>query len=623
MASSAEELGENRRLVQVRIRSLAVLKYLSELAHWDHNTLSEGMEQQIVFCRPFATFRHCHNAMKEKLATMEKAGCGYINSGNSAQSTASDDEESDRNLEVYPYRARIKTTPLEDLRLYVELVETYILPLWARYETVTQATPKRVFYDDIPFLFKPGELVYVQDFPSPFLAHKPPALQKIFRTIRCNPRDAQYRELFEGKFQYNSRPTSSVNLYFLDYDGEAFKASYYEQVFDSCFEGEREITSLPCYPLQFHPNPDQVLEYHEKMGRNFRSCVEGGVRHHYYSGWTLTANLVPFRHPTPQDRRNQFAPATQYASNPNAPGTMRPYTWDAPPPPPPDFYVAPPPDEPEHVESEVVIDFKEASRHISEAHVGQNLDLSAGIVDGRWLEYSRLTYFSRDGKSDLRVEKEAIVIEESKIYTEEAADFVNKNRWLRPEPSKSGASAAWGPADYAILPRRVLAYVLRERKFARLDVQAIQQQTQGRRATLDDIKMKASHRTIIRSTVSSHFSKKEKERNHDIPVYQPDVIQGKGRGVVILLHGAPGVGKTCTAEAVASENEKPLFPITCGDLGVSPQTVEKTLKDIFRYAHLWDCVLLLDEADVFLTQRDRTDVERNALVSGECLHFSP
>jgi hypothetical protein len=270
-----------------------------------------------------------------------------------------------------------------------------------------------------------------------------------------------------------------------------------------------------------------------------------------------------------------------------------------------------------------VIDFKEASRHILEAHVDQDMNLSAGIIDGRWLEYSRLTYFSRDGKSDLRVEKEAIVIEESKIYVEEAADFVKKNRWLRPEPSKSGASAAWGPADYAILPRRVLAYVLRERKFARLDVQAIQQQTQCRRATLDDIKMKASHRTIIRSTVSSHFDKKEKERNHDIPVYQPDVIQGKGKGVVILLHGAPGVGKTCTAEAVASENEKPLFPITCGDLGVSPHTVEKTLKDIFRYAHLWDCVLLLDEADVFLTQRDRTDVERNALVSGESLHFSP
>ncbi|KAK4112422.1 P-loop containing nucleoside triphosphate hydrolase protein [Canariomyces notabilis] len=127
--------------------------------------------------------------------------------------------------------------------------------------------------------------------------------------------------------------------------------------------------------------------------------------------------------------------------------------------------------------------------------------------------------------------------------------------------------------------------------------------------------MKPGHRNIIRSTASSHFDKKKGERESFVPAYQPDVIHGKGRGVVILLHGAPGVGKTATAEAVAQEFKKPLFPITRGDLGTTPVDVEKTLKDIFRYAHLWDCILLLDEADVFLTQRDRTDVERNALVS--------
>lgn len=32
----------------------------------------------------------------------------------------------------------------------------------------------------------------------------------------------------------------------------------------------------------------------------------------------------------------------------------------------------------------------------------------------------------------------------------------------------------------------------------------------------------------------------------------------------MLLHGAPGVGKTTTAEAVATYFKKPLFHITCG-----------------------------------------------------------
>lgn len=86
---------------------------------------------------------------------------------------------------------------------------------------------------------------------------------------------------------------------------------------------------------------------------------------------------------------------------------------------------------------------------------------------------------------------------------------------------------------------------------------------------------------------------------------------------MILLHGVPGEGKTATAEAVAQKWKRPLFPITCGDLGFTPEKVESSLKEIFRLAHRWDCVLLLDEADVFRAQREKNgaDLQRNALVS--------
>jgi len=79
------------------------------------------------------------------------------------------------------------------------------------------------------------------------------------------------------------------------------------------------------------------------------------------------------------------------------------------------------------------------------------------------------------------------------------------------------------------------------------------------------------------------------------------------------------VGKTATAEAVAYANRKPLFAITCGDLGIEPSEVEYRLSEVFRLANLWDCVLLLDEADIFLSQRLKTDdnLQRNALVSSE------
>ena len=83
----------------------------------------------------------------------------------------------------------------------------------------------------------------------------------------------------------------------------------------------------------------------------------------------------------------------------------------------------------------------------------------------------------------------------------------------------------------------------------------------------------------------------------------------------MLLHGAPGVGKTSTAECIAEEYRKPLFPVTCGDLGLTAADVERELQEKFHLAELWDCVLLLDEADVFLAERTRHDLQRNSLVS--------
>lgn len=55
--------------------------------------------------------------------------------------------------------------------------------------------------------------------------------------------------------------------------------------------------------------------------------------------------------------------------------------------------------------------------------------------------------------------------------------------------------------------------------------------------------------------------------------------------------------------------------MTCGDLGVESSKLELELRKIFDRATKWSAVLLLDEADVFLQERDVRNLERNALVS--------
>ena len=122
----------------------------------------------------------------------------------------------------------------------------------------------------------------------------------------------------------------------------------------------------------------------------------------------------------------------------------------------------------------------------------------------------------------------------------------------------------------------------------------------------DALVLGEKQKKLIHSLVREHASQ---------PDRFDDIISGKGRGLVGLLAGTPGCGKTLTAEAVAETTRKPLYSVSAGELGTTPEAVEDRLLKVLELAQMWDAVLLLDEAEVFLQQRSPTDVKRNALVS--------
>jgi hypothetical protein len=118
--------------------------------------------------------------------------------------------------------------------------------------------------------------------------------------------------------------------------------------------------------------------------------------------------------------------------------------------------------------------------------------------------------------------------------------------------------------------------------------------------------MNTRKRNIIHSLVKSHRNGAE---TFD------DVVSGKGKGLVGLLSGNPGVGKTLTAEVIAEVTKRPLYMLSAGELGTNVYDVEKNLDMVLEVTRQWGCVLLIDEADVFLQKRDGLNLERNAIVS--------
>jgi hypothetical protein len=100
----------------------------------------------------------------------------------------------------------------------------------------------------------------------------------------------------------------------------------------------------------------------------------------------------------------------------------------------------------------------------------------------------------------------------------------------------------------------------------------------------------------------------------DTDVLTGDLVEGKAAGNVILTKGMPGVGKTLTAEIYAEVCARPLYSVHAGNLGTSPREVAEQLRAVFQRAKRWGCVLLLDEADVFVMTRGR-DVVQNAIVA--------
>lgn len=132
--------------------------------------------------------------------------------------------------------------------------------------------------------------------------------------------------------------------------------------------------------------------------------------------------------------------------------------------------------------------------------------------------------------------------------------------------------------EYLISSPVVYGFAFSEKLWLEFSVSSIKE-IEWNETAFDSLVLPDGQKSIVKALVESH--KYEAARTID------DVVQGKGKGLVAVLHGPPGTGKTLTAEGIAELLKCPLYMVSVGELGTEPARLEDNLNRILDMAHTW------------------------------------
>ncbi|KAJ8071027.1 hypothetical protein OCU04_001375 [Sclerotinia nivalis] len=410
---------------------------------------------------------------------------------------------------------------------------------------------KTVTYETLWTIFPPGTLVYGRFFQGE------DQMLLIYDNFRVWPRQDD--------------DDWSLLAWTYDWDGRMFKRSPVKLSIES-FEGQKAISSLAFFPIHFHDDSEGVKQRLIERGRRFRHycTTKDADRMFDYEGQAIFEQRGFSAAQGDDDRDEDASRSSQYYRIRRLLWNYRSAT---------DLSTSTP--KPVNIDGRVMIDFESYFRY--------------GPA------------FARIGT--LKLEDD---------FDECGCHACRQNNPLREKfrtrfDEENYQRGEWHDEQHMLCPPRVLGYILREKQWAQLQVTSLKnipendfQNSWSERLVLKDGQLT---KNIILKLVSSHGTKLDGDKSQALEV--DDIVANKGKGLVILLYGPPGVGKTTTAETVAIATRKPLFSISVANVGDEAKKVEKNLAKIFSLASS-------DEADVFLESRGQgvaNNVERNSLVS--------
>ncbi|KAH6608459.1 aaa family atpase [Trichoderma cornu-damae] len=404
---------------------------------------------------------------------------------------------------------------------------------------------RTIAFNHIWYLFKPGDEVVDQ------------AQQQVYRVISVSstghmvtpPWRSWSRKDGNSQVEY-----ISLHCVYIDFDGKQLGPVTHVFTIEK-FDGEKAVTALQAYPIRFAEGP--VSGYHSRREGTgeagevaYRNrLIERGkmfvdvasIKHMHYNGFTLE---------------------------------MR-----------------------DEVDSQVMVDFSEAfAVRATETAAATSSDASSeankwqpkiSSIIGRELGQTSSSQKKPEQACSAACCIGDYVYDDAYIEKKRNEDYIAS---LVPNPEETNmeppvaihprllkelaaSNESLADDDLLIMSYRVFGFVLRSRKWgvlyrnplevsfprsptyilttlehkqAKLDLTYLTpvNAEQKDKTAFDQLVLPAGHKDIVHCLVAQHFRDKEARVSEKEEL---DIVRGKGKGLIILLHGAPGVGKTTTA----------------------------------------------------------------------------
>lgn len=414
-----------------------------------------------------------------------------------------------------------------------------------------------ITYDLLWALFKPNTIIYTPTYGN---TEEPRAFKVEYATKETN---------FQRERWYN------IGGRYLDYDSKSFGLGTMN-VEVSCFKGARKVTSLPCYPLEYNHEAKQVRETLIERGKKFVTLK--GMNYQFHQGMAFFRKKQAVVKVN-VNGRVMVDPGNHRRINPNYPVSAvrqeQPEKFD---------------------DSDDSSDEDERSSRAVGTGSGAGYDRRQDSNSPNIVKYKVIV--DKDGRERV-----------ARIGANDDANntaVTNGNGADGNQDDKDLMERVFTEEELLIASPVVLGFSFNEKFWLEFTISGIRD-IQWSDDAFDTLVLPQNQKAIVKALVESHTF--HAAQNVD------DVIQGKGRGLVAVLHGPPGTGKTLTAESIAELLHRPLYMISAGELGTDSRVLEDELSRILDIVHSWGAVLLLDEADIFLEERTIHDIHRNALVS--------